>query len=404
MNILFFNRSFYPDVEATGQFLTELCEDLTDKGHAVTVVAGRSYHLNNGSNAFLIKREKYKSINIVRAIGTTLPKQFLLFRLINLGTYFLSAFVSGFLVKHKVDIVITQTDPPVSGLLGIFFSKWYKAKFVYYCQDIFPDVGIITGELTNPTLNFLLKKVNLISFKKADKIICIGESMGKRIIGKKINADKIAVIHNWADIKNLYPVKKEDNEFIHSHNLLNKFVVMYSGNVGLTQNLEKLIAVANYFRNREDIKFLIVGEGARKASLQKLVVKLNLLNVEFLPYQFKEELRYSLSSADIHLIPFKKGLTGVMVPSKIYSILACGRPFIAWVDSDSEISKIAERFKCGIIVPPDEIEDIIKGVEWAVNHHNELSQMGENGRNAVIKYFDRKISTDKFNKVLNEII
>src|SRR3989338_32023 len=191
MNILFFNRSFYPDIEATGQFLTELCEDLTGFGHKITVIAGRSYHTNEKDKRFFIKKEEYKSIQIIRAHGTTFPKRLLLLRFINLGTYFLSAFFGGFLVRQKPDVVIAQTDPPILGLLGLFFSWWYRAKFIYACKDIYPEIGIVTGKLKNPFLNFLLDKINLLSFSQADKITCLGEDMKKRIVEKSIDDNKI---------------------------------------------------------------------------------------------------------------------------------------------------------------------------------------------------------------------
>lgn len=398
MNLLFFNRSFYPSVEATGQFLTELCEDLSAFGHNVTVIAGRH------EKHFLIKRDKYKSIELIRAGGTNLPKEILLFRLINLGTYFLSAFVAGFLVRKKPDIVIAQTDPPVLGLLGIFFSRWYRAKFIYSCQDIYPEIGIITGKLTNPILTFLLKAINLFSFKKADKVICLGEDMKKIIVNKGISKDKVEIVHNWADTNVLKSVNLNENPFRLKHNLQNGFTLMYSGNIGLTQNLEKILEVAKYFKSKNNVKFLLVGDGANKNNLQKLALKAELLNVYFLSYQPKEELKYSLNAPDIHLITFQKGLAGIIVPSKIYGILACGKPFIAWIDEESEISIIARKFKCGIVVPPGDIKKMISTIEWSINNSNELVKMGENGRKASEKFFDRKISTRKFNNIVESLV
>lgn len=403
MNILFFNRSFYPDTEATGQLLYELCEDLADRGHKITVICGKSYHVNNQENKFLIQKEKYKSIEIIRVIGTTLPKQFLLFRLINLASYFLLAFIGGFLLKQRPDIIITQTDPPVSGLLGIFFSRFYKAKFIYSCKDIYPDIGIVTGKLTNPVLNFLLEKINKLSYELASKIICIGEDMKKKIVSKRINENKIVVIHDWADTVNLCPVGKEENPFRIKNNLDNYFVIMYSGNIGLTQGLEKIINVAEYFKTKKDIKFVFIGEGAIKPKLQEMVFNRKLSNVSFLPYQPKEELKYSLGAGDLHLITFEKGLSGLVVPSKAYGILACGKPFIAWVDKSSEIDIIANKFKCGIAIASGDVTNMIRTIEWAIEHKEDLTTMGANGRRAALEFFDRKISVNAYDKLLQEV-
>ncbi|MBI3590568.1 MAG: glycosyltransferase family 4 protein [Candidatus Melainabacteria bacterium] len=400
MNILFFNRSFYPDTEATGQFLTELCEDLIEFGHKVTVIAGMSYHVDNKERRFLIKHETYKSVDIIRASGTLLPKRFLFFRLINLGTYYLSAFLGGFFVKNKPDVIVVQTDPPLLGILGIFFSRWYKAKLIYSCKDIYPEVGIITGRLTNPVLNFLLKIVNSNSFKVSDLVICLGDDMKRVIINKGVNENKIAVIRDWADTSVLYPVPNDENKFRNENDLQNHFTIMYSGNIGLAQDLEKVIYVANHFKNKSNIKFVFVGDGANKHKLQVLSEELKLSNVLFLPYQPKDELKYSLSSPDLHLITFQKGLSGIMVPSKIYGILACGKPFVAWTDEESEIYTIAHRFNCGLTVSSGDVTKMISAIEWSVNNTSKLREMGENGRRAAVEFFDRKISTGKMNKTL----
>ncbi|OGI06687.1 MAG: hypothetical protein A3I68_06185 [Candidatus Melainabacteria bacterium RIFCSPLOWO2_02_FULL_35_15] len=404
MNVLFFNRSFYPDSEATGQFLTELCEDLTAYGHKISVISGRSYHVRRSKRVRVFYQyEEYKSIKIFRALGTIFPKRILLFRIINLGTYFLSAFFCGFLLKEKPDVIVVQTDPPVLGLLGIFFAKWYRAKLIYSCKDIYPEVGIITGRLRSPYVNFLLEKINLITFKFANMIICLGEDMKKRIINKGIKANKIRIVTDWVDSKSIYPVLEDKNPFRKKYNFDGYFTIMYSGNIGLTQGLDKIIDLAEYFKEEPKIKFILVGEGADKLNLQKKTAELKLTNVEFLPYQSSEDLKHSLSAPDVHIITFMKGLAGVMVPCKIYGILGCARPFIAWIDEESSIYSIAQKFNCGITVSSGDIKKMIKAIEWAVNHPEELKEMGKNGYKAVLENYERRIATANFNDCLMEV-
>jgi glycosyltransferase involved in cell wall biosynthesis len=396
MKILIFNRSFYPDVEATGQFLTELCEDLTLYGHSVTVICGKPYHSDN-------KKYNLKKMNIVRVWGTTLPKHILIFRLINLGIYFLFSFFAGFLISEKPDLIIAQTDPPLSCLLGLFFSKWYRVKFIYSVKDMHPEVGIITGKLKNPILNFILEKSNMISYKKADMIISIGLDMKQKICEKGVNPKKIEVINDWADISEITPIETDKNSFLEKNNLKDKFIVMYSGNIGLTQGLERIIDLANHFKKNNILRFVLIGEGASKLKLQEKAKELNLENIIFLSYQQKNELKYSLSAANIHLITMEKGLSGVMVPSKIYGILACGRPFLGLVDQDSEVSTIANDYKCGFIIDPNDTEKIVSTTEWALSHKQELENMGKNSRKAAVEKYNRKISTSKFNEIISKI-
>lgn len=404
MHILLFNRSFYPDLESTGQLTTELCNELTKYGYDVDVICGASYLYGKRKNKSLIEKDNYNSVKILRGYGTTLPKKYLFFRLINLGTYYIVAFLSGFhFVKNKPNVVISMTDPPLLGLLGIFFSILYRAKFIYYCQDIYPDVGIVSGKLRNPILNSILTISNLLSYKLANKIIVIGETMKKRLESKGVDKNKIVVIHNWADTKNVFPVKTEENKFVDKYSLDGYFTVMYAGNLGLTQNLDKVIDLANELKVVNDIKFLMVGEGANKATLQKKVEGLNLNNVVFIPFQAKNDLRYCLSSASVHLVPFMKGLAGILVPSKVYNIMACAKPFIGWIDSDSEIADIAKKYNCGLIAEPGNLASLKEAILWAYENRDKLNQIGEDGFKAVKGNFDLEAVVIEFVKIFSVI-
>ncbi len=402
MNIVFFNRSFYPDLEATGQYLTELAEDLISYGHKVTVICGRSLH-DKPNERFILKRDVYNSIDIIRVSGTVLPKQFLIFRIFNLSVYFTLAFLAGFLLKKKPDVIVAQTDPPVIGLVGAFFSKWYGSKFIYSCKDLYPDIGIVTGRLKNPFLNFLLEKINLFSFHISDIVIALGEDMKKRICRKGIKENKIEIVHDWADTKTLYPIKGKENSFRNKYELDKYFTIMYSGNIGLTQGLDKIIEVANLLKNDKQIRFILIGEGADKIKLQSRVKDLGLNNIVFLPYQPKESLKFSLSAPDLHIITFIKGLAGAMVPCKLYGILATGTPFIAWIDNESLIYDISHNYKCGIVVPPGNVKNMVRAIRWTMNHKEILPEMGKRCRKVAEELFDRKTSTKKFNDLITSL-
>lgn len=396
MHILFLNRSFYPDIEATGQLTADLCEALVDKGYEVSIICGKSLHDLDLED----KRGLDKKVNVIRVSGTTFPKRFLFLRLINLGTYYLSALFAGVFLKNKPDVIVAQTDPPLLGLLGVLFSFFYGAKFIYYCQDIYPDVGIISGKLRNPIFNFILTVANMISYKFSEKIIVIGESMKKLLIKKGIVEDKITVIHNWADTKNVYPVEKSKNLFISKYNLSDFFTVMYSGNLGYTQNLEKVLDVANELKSYKDMKFIFIGDGGNKLKLEKIAIEYGLANFMLLPYQDIEDIKYSLNAADIHLIPFKEGLSGVLVPSKVYNVLACGKPFIGWIDSDSEISDIAKKYNCGLIVNPGDVNSLKEAIVWSYKNKDKLNDMGKNGLKAINGNFDLETAINRFAEIL----
>jgi len=400
MKVLIFNRSFYPDFESTGQLLTELCEDLVLEGYDVTVICGRPYFVSSKPSK-LFNNECYKGIKIIRAFGTTLLKENLIYRILNLLSYFISSFIAGHFVKEKPDIVITQSDPPVSGFLGLYFSRLYKSKFVYYPQDFFYEMALVNKKIKNSFLLWILKSSENLFLKKSDKIICIGNSVKKTILSEGVSDLKINVIHNWVDTSLLYPIKKDQNSFIVNNNLTGKFIVMYSGNLGYKEDLEIILDTARCFTKSENVKFVILGGGARKNELINKVNSENISNILFLPYQEKKDLKYSLSAADLHIIATKKELSSIIVPSKIYGIMASGRPFLSWMKKDSEIGEIVTNYKCGINLDPVSLELIIEKIKWCQKNPDVLDAMGNNGRVAAEECFDRKIATRKISESLN---
>jgi len=177
---------------------------------------------------------------------------------------------------------------------------------------------------------------------------------------------------------------------------------MYSGNMGLSQDLENTIKAADLLKEKKDILFVLIGEGAYKERLIDLSDFLGLKNVKFLTYQNKQDLKFTLGAAHIHLIPMIKGLGGIIVPSKVYGVMAAGRPYIAALDKESEVYKITEEFNCGISINPSNVEELKNGILWAYNHQPEIEDMGRNGRRALEKYYSREICTQKFKQVINK--
>lgn len=398
--ILFLNRSFYPDVESTGQLLTELCEGLA-YDFEVHVVCGNPLY-RKVKNRGLISQSDYKNIIIWRVNNTRLSKKNLFTRLINLMSYFVLCFFKVMFFK-KVSCVISETDPPLLGIIALFYSKLRKIPFVYYVQDLWPNVGIINQKLTHPLVIRILKRSNKFLYDHAHQIIVPGGDMRKRLAWEnQIPLTKIKVVENWADPEQIYPIPLQENAF-YKENFDPQFVVMYSGNMGLSQDLENVIHTADLLKEKNDILFVLIGEGASKKRLVDLSDSLGLKNVKFLTYQDKKDLKLTLGAAHIHLAPMKKGMGGVIVPSKIYGIMAAGKPYIAALDKESEVYQITEELNCGININPSDVEELKKAVVWAYRHQSEIEKMGENGRKALEKYYSREISTQKFKQYIHKI-
>jgi len=398
---LFFNRSFHPDVEATGQLLTELCQDLS-REHSVTVVAGRAYNMDRFGSWWPVKRELCDGVRILRAYNPRLDKRRFGGRLLNLFSYFCFSLVAGFFTGRP-DVIVVETDPPVLGLIGLFFSRLYRAKFVFYLQDLYPDVGVALGTIKNRALVQLLELCTRCALCSADRIVVLGEDMRRRVLAKGCgHDDRIRVIPNWVDTKKVLP-PAGCNSFRQRHQLQDKFVVMFSGNLGLSQDLERVVTIAASLANSDRIRFVFIGEGAAKVGLMGEAGIRKLENVRFLPYEPKDKLSESLSAADVHLVTLKRGVAGLIVPSKVYGIMAAGRPFIAAVEEDTHIAQIIQEHACGVRIDPESTEQLKAAILRAAENPAALEIMGRRGREVAVKCFDRQVSVEKFNALLAEV-
>lgn len=403
LNILFINQYYYPDPAATAQIFTELCTDLS-RWFNVTVVTGfPSYHDNvRYSKKGFIKRECIEGVRVIRSYNTSFSRRNMMGRFINYFTFFLFSWFAVLLCTGKQDIIVTMTDPPVISLTGYIMSKIKKTPFVYVIQDIFPDIFLVLRRLNNRLIIWMLDKLSRFLLKRADRIVAIGDTMRGKLIKKGIPVHKLVVIENWVDTGLIFPESKV-NEFSRKYDLWDKFVVMYSGNLGANQKLEVLIEAASILKNNGKITFAMVGEGIDRENLVRRASELELSNVKFIPYQDRENLRYSLSSADVSVICQRKGLSGYVVPSKIYGILASGRAVLAAIEDESEVASIVRRESCGLVVEPENSEKMARAIESFYNNRHLVKIYGENARRAAEKSYSREIAVEKYRKLFEEI-
>jgi colanic acid biosynthesis glycosyl transferase WcaI len=394
--VLFLNRSFWPDREATGQFLTELCDDLS-ADHEVTIVAGPSYHIEDGNSAGfrLWSRQRRGKVTVIRTRGTRFSKSNLAGRLVNLGTYYLLAAIVAFRLPRP-DVIVAETDPPLLGALAAVLKRRWRCRLIYNVRDLYPDIAEVTGGVHSPFLLELLRRGNDYAYDRADLIVTLGHDMARRIVDKGVPIDKVVVVPDWVDCGRIRPL--EGNPLRRTFG--GKFVVMYSGNIGLSQQLEAVLEAAARLRDDDRILFALIGEGARKKWLEDRAHTMGLSNVTFLPYQPLEDLAASLSAADLHLIPLAPGAAGCLVPSKIYGILAAGRPFIAMMEDNAEVAQIAREDAVGFVVRPGDVDALVDAIREAVDTPEHLKQMGARARRLAELRFDRIKVTSMFGAML----
>lgn len=407
LRLAFFNRSYYPDFGATGQLLTELCEDLVARhGHQVTVVAGVPLSSSVTVSAPRwyrpVREEWHNGVRILRAFGTTLDKRQFTGRATNYLSYFASALL-GAARLGGVDVVIALTDPPIIGLPARAAARMHGARFVFLCQDIFPEVARLLEDFQSDRVEALLTRVGKYTVRHADAIVALGDTMKRRLVETKdADPSRIRVIHNWADCDAIVPASK-DNPFARAHGLVDRFVVMHSGNIGLSQGTDRLLDVADRVRDLTDVVIAIVGDGAQKRALVEAAGARNLTNVRFFPYQPKSALVDSFATADVFVISLKRGLSGFIVPSKLYGILAAGRPFIAAVEDDSEAAEIARAHDCGIVVPPGSVEGMEAAIRELHADRARARTMGDRARKAGL-LFDRRRAVTSYENVFLELM
>lgn len=397
LRVCYFNRSYWPDTGATGQLLTELAEDLVAlHGFEVTVVAGHPFA---ASGQAVRSSETRNGVRILRARGTTLSPRSFAGRAANYMTYFLSALWIAIRLPRQ-DVTVALTDPPIIGLAALAARP--RCGMVFFCQDIFPEVAGLLEDFRSPLVNHLLDRLNRFLLRRAARVVALGDTMAARLIhGKGANPKHLTVIHNWADTSAIVPSDK-NNAFAREHGLVDRFVVLHAGNIGLAQNLDVVLDAAERLRSRRDIVILFIGEGNRKAALEAAVRARGLDNVRFLPFQPRDQLRWTYASSDVCLVSLKPGLTGYIVPSKLYPILAAGRPYVAAVESMSEVAALTERHRCGVLVAPGDAAGLAAEIARLADQPHERDTMGGRARVAAELFArDRQVATHA--QVLEEV-
>lgn len=396
---MFLNRSFWPDVEATGQLLTELCEDLGQEFEPIVIAGQPSQNIER--SAFKVWGfQQLGQTQIKRVWHTRFPKRNLLGRLINQVTFMIGCLLAA-LCTRKVDVVVLQTDPPMLCLLGWILRLRHRCKMVAYLQDVYPDIAKALGKVPDGTLYRLIHRIFYAAYRHCQRIVVLSDDMKTLMLKSGIEEHKLRIVPNWIDASRVYP-EKANNSFRIEHGLNGHFLVMYSGNLGLSQRLETLIDAAYQMQHYKEVLFAFVGDGASKLALQKEVEGRGLTNVRFFPYQPKEKLATSLSAADLHVVPIDARVLHCLMPSKLYGVLASGTPALVIAPEYSELARIVQSHRIGITVP--DVESIAWAIEWAYLNRGELAKMGHRGRQLALAQYDRLCSTERFAAVLRECL
>ncbi|MFL5965082.1 MAG: glycosyltransferase family 4 protein [Gaiellaceae bacterium] len=393
--VLVLNQYYWPGVEATAQLLTELCEALAPDIDVKVVTGVLHGHEDEP------RRLVHNSVDIVRVRSTSFERSKLFARASNYVTYLSNALAEG-LRGPRPDVVLCMTDPPIVADVALVVARRFRAPLVVISQDVFPEIAVQLKRLENPAVMSVLRFLVSLYLRRADRVVAIGETMRRRLEAKGARPDRVRVIPNWVDTSRLRPLEKA-NQWATERGFDEKFVVMHSGNVGHAQDLDSLVRAATFLRDVDDLVIAIIGMGARHAELVALAERLEVDRVQFLYYQARDVLQQSLSAADVHVVGLAPGLAGYVVPSRLYGILAVGRPVIAAADAESETAQVVDRVGCGIVVPPGRPELLARAIRDAHDGKYDLDAMGARGREWVEQEADRSVALRRYRDLLLEV-
>lgn len=394
--ILVLNQYYRPAVEATANLLAELCESLT-ADYDVTVVTGRVRGRED-----LPATEVVNGVRVLRTRSTTYDRTHLPRRAANYATYLGDSLVRA-LSSGRPDLVMCLTDPPIVGDLGLVVARRHRVPLLVVSEDVFPEIATELGRLTNPVLVDVLRRLVGFYLRRADRLVAIGERMRERLIEKGAVPERVTVIPNWVDTTAIVPCARE-NEWAARHRLQERFVVMHSGNVGHAQNLDTLVRATTFLRDLDDLAVPIVGFGARHHELLELARRLQADAVRLLPYQPRSVLSQSLGSAHLHYVGLAQGLSGFVVPSRLYGILAAGRPVLVAADADSETARLVEEVGCGIVLPPDRPDLVAGAIRDAHDGAHDLAEMGRKARDYAERVADRGVALDRYRQLIDQLV
>ena len=309
------------------------------------------------------------------------------------------------LKEDHVDCVYLESTPPIQGMLGAFIKIFRGIPFVYCLQDIFPDSLAGTGLAKKGGLLWKIGRViENFTYKHADKIIVISEDFKKNIMAKGVPEDKIVVVYNWVDQNAVVDVPREKNKLFDKYHLdRGKFYIEYSGNIGLTQNMDMLLEVMKELKvSHPEIGLVLVGEGAYKKQVEEIVARDGLTNVTMLPFQPYEDISYVFSLGDAGLVISKPGVGANSVPSKTWSIMSASRPVLANFD-ENELKDILAGNECGIFTKAGDKEAFKQSIISLYENRELCRRYGRNGRQFVMDNLTREVGTQKYVEVIKSV-
>jgi colanic acid biosynthesis glycosyl transferase WcaI len=397
MKLLVLNLYYPPDTSATAKMAAAFIEPLAQK-HNVILICGRpSYDPTDRRSWRLSRTEQINDVRVIRVGSTDYPRTRMRRRVFNYLSYVALSVPRALFAQ--CDVVLAMTDPPFEGIVGAFVAMLKRKPFVYNIRDMYPDMAV-GGSIVKPgAMARVWEKLHRWALRRATRVIVLGEDMKSRIAAKGVSPDRIDIVRDGVETMSSSistSASTFDADVIRAIRADFRFVLLHAGNLGFYGAWETLIAAAHELQN-DGVGLIFVGDGAQRSRLQELAA--NSPNIRFLPFFPSTKISSVLAAADAHVITIKRGLEGVVVPSKMYGILAAGRPIIAIAPKETDAAALGARENFGCSADPDAPEEVVAIVRSLLNDPTRLASMGAAARSAAPRY-TRAAEIQKFAAIL----
>jgi colanic acid biosynthesis glycosyl transferase WcaI len=408
LRILLLVLQFPPDVNSTGLLLAQVGEGLVACGHDVSVITTFPHYdrfqIWPEYRGRIRERATLRGMDVTRLWVYTLgSKQRMGHRLLSYLSYNLLATLAAVTARRHFDVILCTNGSFFTGLTSSVVGGVRGIPFVYNVQDLYPETPVNAGQLTSRRAIAILERLEKYMYRKAAHNTVIAPSFRESLVAKGVPPKKVSVIPNFADTDFIRPLPK-DNPFSRNYGLTEKFVVTHAGNIGYVYDLATLLDAATCLRDDPKIHLLIVGEGVAKPGLEKKAEERRLENVTFLGFQPRESLPWLRAASDVQVSLYRPGAARYSMPSKIYEIMASGRPVLASADPSSDVWNLVKSNDCGLCVEPERPDQLADAIRALAHTSERREAMGSRGRQIVLEQYSAKVVTQRYEEILRAVV
>jgi colanic acid biosynthesis glycosyl transferase WcaI len=351
----------------------------------------------------LFEQSQHKSMPVLRlAVYASGTKQKMVHRLTNYLSFNALATLAMLVSRRSYDVVFCTNGSFFTGITAFLYGIMSEVPFVYNVQDLYPETPTQAGQLKNTSSVAILKKIARFMYHKAAHVSVITPAFRNHIIAQGVPEHKVSVIPNFVNTEFIRPLPK-DNGFSQRHHLATKFVISHAGNIGYVYDLETMLEAAARLAEYDDIQFLIVGDGVAKPDLEHKAQTMNLANVRFMPFQPHEDLPWLRATSDLQVSLYKFGSAKNSMPSKVYEIMASGRPILASAELGSDVRSLIETAACGLCVDPQNVDQLVAAIRTLYHNPDLCTAMAHRGREQAEQRFSRQRVAKQYHDLLTQV-